>query len=92
MSANQYATLIRSAEMRKADRTWFPRWIYRYASSLRRSRSDAIDVTEPNVVRFLRSLRDNGTPAWQHLQALRAVQSYRTLVLKTDDPSLHAIA
>ncbi len=92
MCANQYAALIRSAKMCKADRTWFPRWIYRYSSSLRRSRSEAIDVTEQHVVRFLRSLRDNGTPAWQRLQAVRAVQSYRTLVLHADDPSLFDIA
>jgi len=51
-----------------------------------------IDVAEQQVVRFLRSLRDNGTPAWQRLQAVRAVQSYRTLVLQRDDPSLFGIS
>ena len=91
MSANQYASGIKTAEIRKADRTWFPRWIFRYASSLQRSRSDLLEVSEKSVIRFLRSLRDNGTPAWQRLQAARAVESYRNLVLKTDAPSLFEI-
>jgi len=34
MSANQYAALIKTAEVRNADRTWFPRWVFKYASSL----------------------------------------------------------
>jgi len=91
MSANQYAALIKTAEVRNADRTWFPRWVFKYASSLRCSRSDSLEVSEKAVIRFLRSLRDSGTPAWQRLQAARAVESYRNLVLKSDTPSLFEI-
>ena len=91
MSANQYAVGIKTAEIGKADRTWFPRWIFRYALSLNCSRSDWLEVSERSVIRFLRSLRDNGIPAWQRLQAARAVESYRNLVLKTDVPSLFEI-
>ena len=45
-------------------------------------------VTEAEVVKFLRSLRDNGTPAWRRLQAARAVEAYRNLVLGTEEASL----
>lgn len=91
MSANEYAALIKTAKIRKADRSWFPRWIYRYAASQGRLRSQPLSVAEHGVIRFLRSLRDHGTPAWQRLQAARAVESYRNLVLKTDVPTLYDI-
>ena len=48
-------------------------------------------VTLEKVKEFSRSLRDNGTPAWQRLQAVQAVEAYRDLVLKTDQPSLAAM-
>jgi hypothetical protein len=37
-------------------------------------------VIEREVVEFLRSLRDHGTPAWQRLQAVRAIEAYQSLV------------
>ena len=43
------------------------------------------------MIRFLQSLRDHGVPAWQRLQAARAVEAYRQHVLKTDQPSLGKI-
>lgn len=50
-----------------------------------------LSVSEAEVIRFLRTRRDNGTLAWQRLQAVRAVELYRNLVLKTQHPSLHEI-
>jgi hypothetical protein len=77
MSANQYATMIKTANVSKADQTWFPKWVFRYASSQRTSRLQPLAVSEQDVIRFLRSLRDQSVPAWQRLQAARAVASYR---------------
>ncbi len=91
MSANQYAAAVRSVKLRKADRTWFPRWVARFASSLGRSRSARLDFSEQSVIRFLQSLRDRGIPAWQRLQATRAIESYRNLVLQSETPSLFEI-
>jgi hypothetical protein len=42
-------------------------------------------------MRFLRSLRDSQTPAGQRLQAVRAIEAYRDLVLQTTVPSLQEI-
>ena len=70
------------------DRRWFPKWIRRYASSLQRSHEDPLSVSTLEVIRFLQSLRDRGVPAWQRLQAARAVEAYRKFVLRTDQPSL----
>ena len=91
MSANQFNLLIKTIELRKPDRIWFPRWILRYASGLKQSRSETLEVSRQSVIKFLRSLRDSGTPAWQRLQAASAVEYYRNLVLKTDVPALHDI-
>lgn len=62
----------------------------RYAEEFR-ERQGRLPVTPQNVVRFLRSLRDNGTPAWQRLQATRAIEAYQRMVLGSQSPSLQAI-
>ena len=48
-----------------------------------------LSVDEADVIQFLRTLRDHGTPAWRRLQAFRAVELYRNLVLKTQQPAMH---
>ena len=79
--------MLHDAKLGKNDKKWFPKWIRRYASTV-----DVVDgnlsLTQAEVIRFLRSLRDSGTPAWQRLQAVRAVEAYRKLVLGTEEPSL----
>jgi hypothetical protein len=51
MIANQYAALIKTAKIRKADRTWFSWWIYRYASSQGRPRSRPLSVHPRDCLR-----------------------------------------
>ena len=53
--------------------------------------TETLPVGEPEVILFLKSLRDNGVPAWQRLQAARAVEAYRQQILKTDRPSFVTI-
>jgi hypothetical protein len=45
----------------------------------------AVPVSEPLVVNYLQSLRDNGTKAWQRLQAARAIEMYAAVVVRTCD-------
>jgi integron integrase len=90
MSVGEFCGLIGSAKLNEADRKWFPRWIRSYASSLKISNGD-LRVTEADVIDFSKSLRDSGTPAWQRLQAVRAIEAYRNLVLKTEQPSLQHV-
>ena len=87
MSVRRFCLLLDAAKGGKNDRKWFPRWVRSYASSVRVIQ-DKLSVTEGEVIRFLQSLRDNGTPAWQRLQAVRAIEMYRNLVWKSDQPSL----
>ena len=43
------------------------------------------------MIRFLQSLLKSNTPAWQRLQAVRAIEAYRSLELRTEVPSLAPI-
>jgi integron integrase len=87
MSVESFRRLVQTARLGKNDREWFPRWIQRYAPSVKPIDGN-LPVTEEGVTRFLRSLLENKVPAWQRLQAVRAIEAYRNLVLQTEVPSL----
>jgi len=87
MTVRKFCGLLHDAKLGKNDKKWFPKWIRRYASAINVVHGN-LSVTEAEVVEFLRSLRDNGTPAWQRLQAVRAVEAYRKLVLRTEESPL----
>ena len=82
MSAEKFCALLHEAKFGKNDTTWFPRWIRRYASSVKALEGRDLPVSEADVLQFSRSLLNSGTPAWQRLQGVRAVEAYRDLVLK----------
>ena len=88
MSAKNFAAIVGSLPLSKNNQNWFPRWVYRFASSQNKGRSETLVVSDETVLHFLKSLRDNQVPAWQRLQAARAVQCYRTNVLNSTEPSL----
>ena len=75
MSIAKFRHQLASEPFAPADKEWFPRWMQRFAESLGSPGGD-LTVTEPQVIAFLRSLRDSKTPAWQRLQAVRAVEAY----------------
>ena len=90
MSIAKFRHQLASEPFAPADKEWFPRWMQRFAESLGSPGGD-LTVTEPQVIAFLRSLRDSKTPAWQRLQAVRAVEAYQRITLGTTEPSLRAI-
>lgn len=87
MTIQKFCWLLSDAKVGKNDKKWCPKWLRRYVATLA-SGDGELTVTEEQVIVFSRGLRDNGLPAWQRLQAVRAVQAYRDLVLKTPEPSL----
>ena len=91
VSANQFAKLCPGFNLRPAESVWFSRWIDRFASHQRTSRDLPITVTTEVVIQFLRSLRDNDVATWQRLQAARAIECYRSMILKSEQPSLDPI-
>ena len=91
MSVEKFCGRLHSAELSKNDRKWFPRWIRRYALSVGVPEGQELPVAEASVIEFSRALLESSTPAWQRLQAVRAVEVYRNLVLQTDIPPLSKI-
>lgn len=87
MSVHQFNEKLATAKFGKNDKKWFPSWIRRYAASTTAT-NNKLPVTFELVVEFSRSLLKNKTPAWQRLQAVRAVEAYRNLILETSSPSL----
>jgi hypothetical protein len=90
MSVEMFGRALHEAKLGKNDKEWFPRCIRRYASSVKLV-DGRLPVSREEVIRFLRSLLKSQTPAWQRLQAVRAIEAYRNLVLQTAEPSLQAI-
>jgi integron integrase len=90
MSVERYCSRIRDSSLSPADQQWFPAWIRRYAEATK-TMHGPLPVTREGVIDFLRMLRDQGTPAWQRLQATRAIEAYQMLVLGEPGPSLQDI-
>lgn len=94
MSLPDFESRIAKFPIRSTDKTWFPRWLKRYATFLSTDLNQKIDgnipVSQDRVLKFLRSIRDSGTPAWRRLQAVNAIDCYKKYVLQTDEPKLDA--
>ncbi|MEP3479508.1 MAG: integron integrase, partial [Fuerstiella sp.] len=63
------------------ERRWLPRWYQRFEDELQTRKLAAADVDQASVVRFLKSLVNQGIPAWQRLQAAKAIEAYHAKVL-----------
>lgn len=50
-----------------------------------------VPISVERVIAFCRVLLTSKTPAWQRLQAVRAIECYRNLVQKTSEPDLSSI-
>lgn len=87
MSSQRFKFLLGETRHSKNDKKWFPLWVKRYGKS-NPLRGSVYSVSERSVIEFSTELRGNGVPAWQRLQAVRAIAVYRDLVLKSDEPSL----
>jgi integron integrase len=90
MSVEQFCCRVRDGSLSPVDQQWFPAWIRRYAEATNTTHGP-LPVSREGVIGFLRMLRDRGTPAWQRLQATRAIEAYQMLVQKTNTPSLQDI-
>ena len=91
MSANEFSSAVSGFSLRKNDVEWFPRWIFRFSSHLNKNRATVLIVSRKSAVGFSRALRDRNVPAWQRLQAIRAVVCYRQHILKSAEPALDDI-
>ena len=94
MSSEAFIKELAVARVTKNDREWFPKWFARYVSFLKTQQQIAdgyfpkLVIDEPTAIEFSRNLLNSGVPAWQRFQAIRAIESYRRLVLRTNSPDL----
>ena len=93
MSIQLFCQRLTTASLGKNDQEWFPKWIRRYRSASQKSIGDGgeLAVSKDLVIRFCRDLLTSRTPAWQRLQAVRAVIAYRDLVLNSSEPCLQEV-
>ncbi|MEI6541741.1 MAG: integron integrase [Planctomycetota bacterium] len=87
MSLAAFRSKLHLAHYGEKDQVWFPKWLARYATG-KPLTAGLLPVTESLVIEFSRSLMKSGTPAWQRLQGVRAVEAYRDLVLHVSEPDL----
>jgi len=88
MSVKRFEIVLKLARIDENDRVWFGRWLRRYAVFLHQPESVSLLVSQDNVKQFCRTLLAGETPAWQRLQAVRAIEFYRNHVLETSEPDL----
>ena len=81
MSALRFSRLVLSLPISKTNREWFPRWVFRFASHLNCDRKSNLPSDRETVITFSQSLRDRKVPAWQRLQAVKAIDCYQRHVL-----------
>jgi len=88
MSVERFQIVLKLASLDNDDKVWFGRWLRRYAVFLRQPENLPLLVSQQLVKQFCRTLLASEIPAWQRLQAVRAIEFYRNEVLATTDPDL----
>ena len=88
MSVERFLVVLKLARIHEDDGVWFGRWLRRYAVFLRQPDSVPLLVSQASVKQFCRTLLAREVPAWQRLQAVRAIEFYRNQVLETAGTSL----
>ena len=88
MTLAKFEAVVLGDGVGEHDREWFPKWMRRYAMSFRNGLVDDLPVNRTSVINFSKSLLANGAPAWQRLQAVRALECYRDKVLQRSEPDL----
>ena len=88
MSVERFLVVLKLARIHEDDGVWFGRWLRRYAVFLRQPESVPLLVSQASVKQFCRTLLAREVPAWQRLQAVRAIEFYRNQVLETAEPDL----
>ena len=91
MSVGMFSELLAKCDLSPDSKQYFPIWVGRYANFSKKSPPMRLVVERELVIAFLRSLRDTGVTAWQRLQAVRAIECYRDVVLCVATPDLRDV-
>ena len=87
MSLERFRRAVLCLDIGEQDKKWLPKWMAGYCQFHRLScREDGLLPVELGlVIAYLRSLRDTGKPAWQRLQAAKAIAAYQTTLRRSQD-------
>ena len=88
MSVERFQVVLKLASLENDDKVWFERWLRRYAVFVHQPENLPLLVSQQLVKQFCRTLLASEVPAWQRLQAVRAIEFYRNEVLATAEPDL----
>ena len=88
VSFDEFSTRLDRLAFGNNDRKWFRTWLLRFAEHLGAGRQQTLSFTTDQVIAFLVSVKRNGVPAWQRLQATRAIEAYAVHHLKLKDAGL----
>jgi integron integrase len=91
MSVEKFRKAIAASGLQKNDLKWLPIWFEKYAIFHDAERAEKIAVSAELAIDWLKRLKAQQAPAWQRLQAVRAVQQYVWMVLDTNCPGLDVI-
>jgi len=88
MCVRQLRIVVEKAHLTAADQAWFPRWVALFANRLQLAETESLPVAADSVVAFLKGLKADGKPAWQRLQAVRALEFYAHSVFHAEAADL----
>ena len=80
MSVERFLVVLKTARIHEDDRVWFGRWLRRFAVFLHQPETKSLALSQDSVKRFCHTLLARQVPAWQRLQAVRAIELYRSEV------------
>ena len=86
MSVEGFLVVLTTARIHDDDRVWFGRWLRQYAVFLHQPETASLTLSPVSIKQFCRTLLARQVPAWQRLQAVRAIELYRSEVLAVRSP------
>jgi integrase len=84
MSLERAKQAVLASRLSENDRKWFPQWWARYAAWSKIPPQQELPVDRDSTVGFLQFIKAQGKPAWQRLQAARALEFYAIQVRRID--------
>jgi len=76
MSVEEFRQRMARSGAEKNDCKWLLIWIEKYARFHKFADGEPLAVNVDLAIAFLQDMKSRSSPAWQRLQAVRAVQNY----------------
>lgn len=91
MTVEAFKRAVESSGLQKKDQKWLPIWLEKYAIFHGAVPDQRLDINAELAIAFLKDMKSRKAPAWQRLQAVRALQQYVWMVADSNCPALDDI-